>query len=135
MQLGPSLYQSSLPTREAPSEQLYKVKAVNSLVISMVGMKMGQVMGPQFTVHTDDNAVKATEFRHGYIDRAAEPAPPASRCTATNNRFTIADGGCQFSSSTERAHARFMSRSEWGRLKICSRVVTGSSFGMWPKPG
>jgi hypothetical protein len=41
MQLGPSLHESSLPTRKAPSEQLYGVEAVHGLIVAMVGMKMG----------------------------------------------------------------------------------------------
>jgi hypothetical protein len=41
MQLGPSLHQSSLPTRKAPSEQLYGIKAINGLIVAMVRVKMG----------------------------------------------------------------------------------------------
>ncbi|GDX11720.1 hypothetical protein LBMAG57_34920 [Verrucomicrobiota bacterium] len=41
MQLGPSLRQSSLPTGETPSEQLYGVKAVNGLMVAIVGVEMG----------------------------------------------------------------------------------------------
>ena len=41
MQLGPSLHPSSLPTRTAPSEQLYGVKAIHGLIVAMIGMKMG----------------------------------------------------------------------------------------------
>ena len=42
MQLSPSLHQSSLPTRKAPSEQLYGVKAIHGLIVAMVGVKLGE---------------------------------------------------------------------------------------------
>jgi hypothetical protein len=41
MQLGPSLNQSSLPPGQTPSEQLYGVKAVYGLIVTMVGVEMG----------------------------------------------------------------------------------------------
>ena len=43
-------------------------------------------MGPQLAVHANDDSVKATEFRHGYVDRASEAAPPASRINVPNEK-------------------------------------------------
>ena|GEM_PF-3945530 len=46
MQLGPSFHQSSLSPGQAPSEQLYGVKAVHGLIVAVIGLKMGCVVRP-----------------------------------------------------------------------------------------
>ena len=74
MQLGPSLYQSSLSPGQAAGEQLYRVEPVHSFVITMVGVKVRCVMWPKFAIHADDDAVEATEFRHNYTGRSLRMA-------------------------------------------------------------
>jgi hypothetical protein len=78
MQLGLSFHQSSLSPGQALSEQLYGVKAVHGLIVAMIGVKMGGVMRPHFAIHADDDSAKATELRHGYVDRASRIAVPTA---------------------------------------------------------
>ena len=85
MQLGPSFHQSSLSPGQTPSRQLYGVNAVHGLIIAMVGVKMGRVMRPQFAVHADDDSVKATQFRHKYVDQVSGTAASASPPNVPND--------------------------------------------------
>jgi len=55
---------------QTPSEQLYGVKAIDILIVAVVGVKMGRVTRPQFAVHANDDSVKATELGHDYVNQA-----------------------------------------------------------------
>ena len=57
---------SSLAAWEATREQLYGIEPVHGLIIAVIGMEVGRMVRPHFTIHSDDDPVEAAEFRHSY---------------------------------------------------------------------
>ena len=45
-QVSPCLHQSSLTARKATDEQLYGIKPVHGLIVTVIGMEMGRRCGP-----------------------------------------------------------------------------------------
>jgi hypothetical protein len=137
MQLGPSFHQSSLSPGQTPSKQLYGVNAVHGLIIAMVGVKMGRVMRPQFAVHADDDSVKATQFRHKYVDQVSGTAASASPPNVPNgclqqiaaNRLTIPQNLAAILLQGFVLPASLALREGWNRLHsrflaTCVRAMT-----------
>jgi len=48
-------------------EQLYGVQAVYGLIVAVVGVEVGGVVWPELAIHSDNDPIKAAEFRHGHL--------------------------------------------------------------------